>query len=198
MRLENKGNGEEYFIDLFEKWWHYPLLALTWFLPHKAYPIKQKENSAPVKVKFNAKTGLAMGFSFILGDVIRNMNIFTLPEEYYWIGQVLAYPISLIALIITWRYITNILRKKNMINFDKYYYVRLKVFSIKAFKTYFIRLIVIFISILALAETVKFDIFSMFIVLVVSLFLILLLSLTLGGSIGVISIDGDILKIDQY
>ena len=196
MQLVNKSSGEQYFIDLFEKWWQYPLLALTWFLPHKAYPIKQKENTAPVKVKFNAKMGLAMGFSFIFGDVIRNMNIFTLPEEYYWIGQVLAYPISLIALIITWRYITNRLRKKNMINFEKYYFVRLKVFSIKAFKTYFIRLIVIFISILALAETIKFDIFSMFIVLSVSLLLIVLLSLTLGSSIGIITIDGDKLQTE--
>lgn len=196
MQLVNKSNGEQYFIDLFEKWWHYPLLALTWFLPHKAYPIKQKVSSDPVKVKFNPKIGIAIGFSFILAEIVRSLNLFSLSKEYYWIGKVFAYPISLIALIITWRYITNTLRKKNMINFDKYYYVRLKVFSIKAFKTYFIRLIVIFISILALAETVKFDIFSMFIVLAVSLFSILLLSLTLGGSIGIITIDGDKLKTE--
>jgi len=65
MRLENKGNGDEYFIDLFEKWWHYPLLAFTWFLPHKAYPYKEKDGSVPAKFKFDAKMGLATGLSLI-------------------------------------------------------------------------------------------------------------------------------------
>lgn len=196
MRLINKSNGDQYFIDLFEKWWHYPLLALTWFLLHKAYPYKEKDISIPVKFKFNAKMGLAMGISFILGDVIRNKNIFTLPEEYHWIGPVIAYPLTLFALIITWRYFYNFLKKKNTINFNKYYYVRLKIFSIKAIKIYFIRLIVIIISMLVISEVVKYEIIGMIVVISISLFLIVLLSITLGGGIGVISIEGDVLKTE--
>lgn len=196
MRLINKSNGDQYFIDLFEKWWHYPLLALTWFLPHKAYPYKEKDISIPVKFKFNAKMGLATGFSFILGNVIRRMNLFTLPEEYYWIGQVIAYPLTLITLIITWRYFYNFLKQKNIINFDKFYYVRLNVFSIKAIKIYFIRLIVIIISLLVISEVVKYEIIGMIVVICISLFLIVLLSITLGGGIGVVSIEGDVLKTE--
>ncbi len=196
MRLVNKSSGEQYFVDLFEKWWHYPLLALTWFLPHKAYPYIEKDSSVPVKTKFDAKMGLATGFSFILGDIIRSMNLFTLTEEYYWIGKVFAYPLSLIALIITWRYFSNLLKKKDIINFEKYYYVRLRVFSFKAFKAYSIRLIFIYIAMLVVAETIKFDVFSMLIVLAVSLFFVVLLSLALGAGVGVTSIDGDKLKTE--
>ena len=107
MRLINKSSGEQYFIDLFEKWWHYPLLALTWFIPHKAYPYKKNNNSIPVKFKFDFKMGIVTGLSFILADIARNLKIFSFSEEYYWIGRVFAYPISLLALIITWRYFSN-------------------------------------------------------------------------------------------
>ena len=80
------------------------LLAFTWFLPHKAYPSKEKDSSAPTKFKFAANMGLVTGLSLILGNVKRSLNLFTLPEEYYWIRKFLTYPLSLLALIITWRY----------------------------------------------------------------------------------------------
>jgi len=196
MRLVNKSSGEVYFMDLFEKWWHYPLLALTWFLPHKAYPYKEKYNSVPAKFKFDAKMGLATGLTFIVGDIIRKMNLLNLSEEYNWIGKVFAYPLALIALIITWRLLSNSLREKNLINFDKYYYVRLKVFSFKAIKTYSIRLIIFYFSFLLLSESVTMDIFSMLIVIVGTLYFIVLTSIALLSGTWVISIEGDILKTE--
>jgi hypothetical protein len=196
MRLINKSSGEQYFIDLFEKWWHYPLLALTWFIPHKAYPYKKNNNSIPVKFKFDFKMGIVTGLSFILADIARNLKIFSFSEEYYWIGRVFAYPISLLALIITWRYFSNFLKKKNTINFDKYYIVRLRIFSFKSFKIYFIRLIVIFISMLVIAEVVKYELIGMIVVISISVFLIVLLSITLGGGIGVLSIEGEKLVVE--
>lgn len=195
MRLENKGNGDEYFIDLFEKWWHYPLLAFTWFLPHKAYPYKVKDGSVPAKFKFDAKMGLATGLSLILGNVIRSLNLFTLPEEFHWIGKVLAYPISLLALIIAWRYLSKFLKKKNSINFGKYYYFRLSIFSFKTFKIYFLKLLFIFLAMLLLTETVKSDFIGIIIVASVLLFIIVLITLALGAGVRDLEIDGNKIRI---
>jgi len=195
MRIVNKSSGEQYFVDLFEKWWHYPLLALTWFVPHKAYPYKDKDSSVPVKFKFDTKMGLAMGFSFIIGDIVRSMNLFTLPEEYHWIGKVLAYPISLLALIITWRYLSKLLKKKNTINFGEYYYFRLSIFSFKTFKIYFLKLLIICLVMLLLTETVKSDLIGIIIVATVLLFFIVLITLALGAGIRVLEIDGNKIRI---
>lgn len=49
MNLRNKKTGDQYFVDLFEKWWHYPLLGLTWFLPNNAYPYKDKDRIIPTR-----------------------------------------------------------------------------------------------------------------------------------------------------
>lgn len=194
MRLINKSNGDQYFIDLFEKWWHYPLLFLTWFFPHKAYPYKEKDRTIPTKFKFNAKMGLATGIIFILGDIIRKMNLMTLSEEYYWLGKVFAYPLALITLIIVWRILLNHLRKKDLIDFNKYYYVRINMFSLKAIKIYFMRFLVFYFMFMALPESVTMDIFSMLIVIIVSLYVIVLISIGFLNGTEVISIEGELLR----
>lgn len=53
MRLINKSSGDPYFKDLFEKWWLYPLLFLTWFLPHNAYQYKDKDRTIQTKFEFD-------------------------------------------------------------------------------------------------------------------------------------------------
>lgn len=59
MNLRNKKTGDQYFVDLFEKWWHYPLLGLTWFLPNNAYSYKEKDRTTPTKFKF---------YTYVLSD----------------------------------------------------------------------------------------------------------------------------------
>lgn len=194
MRLINKSNGDQYFIDLFEKWWHYPLLFLTWFFPHKAYPYKEKDRTIPTKFKFDAKMGLATGFIFILGDIIRKMNLMTLSEEYYWLGKVFAYPLALITLIIVWRILLNHLRKKDLIDFNKYYYVRINMFSLKAIKIYFMRFLVLYFMFMFLSESITLDVFSMFIVVIGTLYFVTLMSIGLVSGVGVISFEDELLK----
>lgn len=142
------------------------------------------------------KWGKQLALLFIVSDIIRKMNLLTLSEEYNWIGKVFAYPLALIALIITWRLLSNSLREKNVINFDKYYYVRLKVFSFKAIKTYSIRLIIFYFLFLLLSESVTMDIFSMFIMIIGTLYYIVLTSIALLSGTWVISIENDVLKIE--
>ena len=118
------------------------------------------------------------------------MNLMTLSKEYYWLGKVFAYPLALITLIIVWKILLNHLRKKDLIDFNKYYYVRINMFSLKAIKTYSIRLIVFYFMFMALPESVTMDIFSMLIVIIVSLYVIVLISIGFLNGTEFIFIEG--------
>lgn len=34
MYLKDLETNELYFVNIFEKWWHFLLLGFTWFIPH--------------------------------------------------------------------------------------------------------------------------------------------------------------------
>ena len=49
---------------------------------------------------------------------------------------------------------------------------------------------------LVIAEVVKYELIGMIVVISISVFLIVLLSITLGGGIGVLSIEGEKLVVE--
>ena len=40
MYIFDENTEKECFLNPFEKWWHYLLLFFAWFVPHKAYQVK--------------------------------------------------------------------------------------------------------------------------------------------------------------
>lgn len=196
MRLINKSNGDQYFIDLFEKWWHYPLLALTWFLPHNAYLLREKNTVEPQKIKFSVTMGLVTGFSFIIGDIIRRMGFKGVPVEYYWIGKVFAYPLSIALIILFYRWFVNVLKDRNRVNFEKQYKVQLSILSFQTLRKCAFKLITSFIFIIVLSKSLELNLIGMLLTLTVSCVLIVLFTLNVGIDVAVVSIEGDILKTE--
>jgi len=191
MILKNKTTEEQYFVGLYEKWWHYPLLGLTWFLPHKAYLLKEKDNPKPIKTKFSLGMGLATGLSFILGDVIRSMGLVGVPKEYQWIGKVLAYPISVILVLIIYKWYFNLLKKRDKVRFERSYNIQLNIFSFRTLKKIAFPLITSFVFIALLSESLEFDVFSLFIVAIVSSVIIVLFTIGAGAKVLIISVEGE-------
>lgn len=189
--IVRNSNNKQYFVKLFEKWWHYPLLGLTWFLPHKAYLLKDIDYSKSTKSKFSIWLGLATGVSFILGDIIRSMGIASIPTEYKWISKFLAYPVSILFVFIIYKWYFNLLKKRDRIEFKKSYTLQLNAFSFKTLKKIAFPLITSFVFIVLLSESLKFDVFSMFIVIIVSIVIIVLFTLSVGIKVLIVSIEGE-------
>jgi len=191
MLIKNKENGNQYFISLYEKWWQLPLLGLTWFLPHKAYLLKDIDNSKPIKTKFSVGMGIVTGVSFILGDIIRNMGIIGVPNDYQWFGKVLAYPVSIVLVLIIYKWYFNLLIKRDRVNFERSYKIQLNIFSFKILKKITFPLVTSFIFILLLSKSLEFDVFSMFIVIIVSLVIIVLFTLSIGIKVLIVSVEDE-------
>lgn len=196
MNLRNKKTGDQYFIDLFEKWWHFPLHGLTWFLPHNAYLLKNKNYSKPYKFKYSLGMGISAGLSFILGDLIRKINFVKVPTEYYWVGKVFAYPLIIVLIILTWKYLIYQLRIRNRVDFEKSYKVQLSILSINTISKCSFRLLVSFILILFLSETIKFDFIGMILMLIISCIFIITFTIGVGIDVPVLSTEGSELKPD--
>lgn len=196
MNLRNKKTGDQYFIDLFEKWWHFPFLGLTWFLPHNAYLLKNKNYSKPKKFKYSLGMGIASGLSFILGDLIRKINFVKVPTEYYWIGKVFAYPLIVVLMVLTWRYLVYQLRIRDRVDFEKSYKVQLNILSFNTLKKCLFRLITSFVLILFLSETIKFDIVGMILLIIITSIFIIIFTIGVGIDVDVISTEGSKLKTE--
>jgi len=60
MYLIDLETNQLYFVNIFDKWWYFPLLGFTWFFPHKAYLLEKK---VVVKQTSNNKhSGIKMGY----------------------------------------------------------------------------------------------------------------------------------------
>lgn len=191
MLIKNKENGNQYFINLYEKWWQFPLLGLTWFFPHKAYLLKDIDNSKPIKTKFSVGMGIVTGFSFILSDIIRNMGLIGVPQKYQWFGKVLAYPVSILLVMIIYKWYFNLLIKRDRVNFKRSYKIQLNIFSFKILKKITFPLVTSFIFILLLSKSLEFDVLSMFIVIIVSSVIIVLFTLSVGIKVLVVSVEDE-------
>jgi len=196
MNIRNSITGDRYFIDLFEKWWHFPLLGLTWFLPHKAYLVTGKENSKPGNAKFGVGVGVATGFGFILSDLIKNLGIMGIPVELHWIGKILAYPLSVLLVFIFYKWTINKIKERNRVNFYKSYSVHMNIFSYKIFRKCIFPLITSFAFIVILSESLVLDIFGMLIVILVSIVIIVLFTISIGVKVNVVSIEGEKLVVE--
>jgi len=191
MTLKNKMSNEVYFIDLFEKWWHYPLLGLTWFLPHKAYKISVKNNSKPNKFKFSIGMGIAMILGFIINDVLQKVNFIRLSSEYYWVGRVFAFFLLIISLVLFWKYMKHQVEKGKGVNFEKSYNIQLKIFSFNTIRKSAFRILMSIISINLLATSIEYNLYGMLITMFLSIVVILSSTIILGTEVEIISLDGD-------
>ncbi len=76
MFIRDVETNEQYYFDLYDKWWHYPLLGLSWFFTHKAY--LNEKPVPPGKLKIakvsGVAKGLAVGAGYIFSGFLRSIN----------------------------------------------------------------------------------------------------------------------------
>jgi len=188
--------NEQYYFDLYDKWWHYLFFGLSWFFPHKAY--LNEKPVPPGKLKIakvsGVSTGLAVGAGYILSSILQSIDTFKMPEEYYWLGPYFAYTFLVISLIVFWKLIINYSNKnvKKRINYDKCYHVRIKFYALDAIIHCYWKLFVSFIFAAAMSESIKYDFLGTFLIYIVCSFLFLLGSVSAGagGKVIIVSKEG--------
>lgn len=191
MNLKNKNTGDQYFIDLFEKWWHYPLLGLTWFLPHKAYKISVNINNNSKKFKFSTGMALAMAFGFIINRMLEKINFIEVSPNYYWIGRVFAYPICTLLMFTFWKYIKKLVTKGNRVDFGKAYFIKIKFYSLNTVRKCIFRFSISVISIFLLATSIEYNLYGMLISMLLSFVMLFSTTLIIGSEVEIISAEGD-------
>ena len=191
MNLRNKKTGDQYFVDLFEKWWHYPLLGLTWFFPHKAYKISVNVNNKSNNFKFSIWMALAMSFGFIINSILEKINFIGVLPDYYWIGRVLAYPICILLLFTFWKYIKKLVIKGNRVDFGKVYFIKIKIYSLNTIRKCIIRFSISVISIILLATSIEYSLYGMLITILLSIVMLLSTTLIIGSEVGIISVEDE-------
>lgn len=193
MRVKDISNGDEYFIDLYEKWWQYPLMPFTWFLKHKAYPYKEKDKTEPYKFKYDVKMALAGVFgSTILGDFVRKIDIVTIPSQYHLFIKYLVYPIAVYFTFIAWNFIKDMVKKRKVVKFNTHKYVRLKITSFNGVKKILYKTIAIVISFLFILESIRITLFGMFLISSIAMFILVLSSIIFGEGVGVVIINNEL------
>jgi len=110
MLIKHTSSEELYAFDLYESWWHYFMLELTWFFPHKAYKIQKIEISNKNKQtrKFGLMGDLAIVSGKIISDLLNKIDIYRIPKELLWISNLLIYPLLVLTIYVIWKIIRNI------------------------------------------------------------------------------------------
>ena len=196
MFIRDVETNEQYYFDLYDKWWHYPLLGLSWFFPHKAY--LNEKPVPPGKLKIakvsGVAKGLAVGAGYIFSGFLRSLNTFKMPEEYYWLGPYFAYIFLVISLIVFWKLFINYSNKnvKKRINYDTCYHVRIKFYALDAIIHCYWKLFVSFIFAAAMSESIKYDFLGTVLIYIVCSLLSLLGSVSAGagGKVIIVSKEG--------
>ena len=129
----NETKGEEYYFNLYEKWWHYFLLGFAYFVPHRAYKLTQypKKRLQDLSNRDWIRLSLGIGAVGILRDVFYfetstalEVNIFS----YLLIGYILVVLVT----IILWKASHS---KEVEINEKKYIDIKINLFSFNTFRT---------------------------------------------------------------
>lgn len=198
MIIKDQKSNEQYFLDLYEKWWHFLFLGFSWFLPHKAY--LHSKNVKVVEFEKQKKggigLGIAIGCGIIISSLLQTIKIYKIPEEFHWIGIFFVYPLVVISLMVLWKYIKKNANGKENINQNKYIIVKIKWNSIDSVVHCYPKLLLSLFFFALLVESIKFDLILIIVVVFLSGIFMLLVTITAGTDTIINSLDGKILKID--
>lgn len=195
MYIRNIETKEQYFLFLYESWWHYPLLGFTWFLEHNAYLIKDAKGSVKSTKISGLGVGLVLVLSMIIGNFIQEISIYKIPEQYYWIGEYLTYPLVVISIILIWKYMLS--HAIGLKDLDKEQVVRVKI-NYKSSKifSFLLKLVGSFALIAVIGESIRLDIIT-FALILVSMYILLILVIFFAGASTIMqSKDGRRFMID--
>ena len=133
MYIFDKSTEKEYFLNPFEKWWHYFLLVFAWFVPHKAYQVK---NYTRKKDKVANKKPLAesMGMVIVIMGVkligqFDDIILFRVNTVQAILSAIFLYASSVIAVFLYWKIKTEFSSAKEMkVSKDDYIDVKIDLF----------------------------------------------------------------------
>lgn len=197
MYLKDLETNELYFVNIFEKWWHFLLLGFTWFIPHKAFLLKKDVVVIQEKSKkySGIKTGILIGLSYSISDFLQSLDIYKFPEKYYWIWDLIAYPVIIIIIAVLWSYIIKYTNKARSVDYDSYKIVKIKFGSLRTILHSSWKFVVSFIFFLLVLESIKYNLILHFITLFGSGICILAFSYLVGFNVIIYSFDNHEFKI---
>jgi len=155
----NETTGEEYYFNLYEKWWHYFLLGFAYFIPHRLYKLKKfpKERVDSTKDISNNKdlnkwrNRCIITIPILVGILRVYQNIFIIdkPEEYVWLYGIVLY-LSVVATTAA----SYILLHSRETKYDKdiFITIRMKLFSFATLKAIIWHVIILVVTIIVLFE----------------------------------------------
>jgi len=132
MYVINETTGEEYYFNLYEKWWHYFLLGFAYFIPHRAYKLTQYPKKRLQDLSNRGiMISLGIGAIGILQDTLYFETSITL-EGYIVPYLLIGYMLVVLVTIILWNASHS---KKVEINKRKYIDIKINLFSFNTFRT---------------------------------------------------------------
>lgn len=197
MYLKDLETNELYFVNIFEKWWHFLFLGFTWFVPHKAFLLKKEVDAIQGKAKkyLGIKTGVLIGLSYSISDFLQSLNIYKVPEKYYWIWNLIAYPVLIVIIALLWHYIIKYTNRARSVDYDNSKIVKIKVGSLNTILHSSWKFVVSFIFVLIVLESIKFNLILQIIIVIVSGICILTLSFLTGINTIIYSLDNQKFKM---
>jgi len=129
----NETTGEEYYFNLYEKWWHYFLLGFAYFIPHRAYKLTHypKKRLREWRNRDWIMISLGIGAVRILRDIFY-FETSTALEVNIFSYLVIGYILIVLVTIILW----NVFRSREVeINKRKYIDIKINLFSFNTFRT---------------------------------------------------------------
>lgn len=199
MYIKDLETNEQYFMYLYDKWWHYLFLGLTWFVPHKAYLMKKKFNTnQETRSKYSGiKFGLLIGSGFFISDILQRLELYKVPEPYYWIWYLIVYPLIVLSTFISWQFILKITKNNRELDYDKVKIVKIRFFSLNAIIHCYWKLLISFVLILIIFESIKFDLIFIPIAVVIFNIFIFTFNLLAGFNTIIHSSDNRNFKVDD-
>ena len=197
MYLKDLETDELYFVNIFEKWWHFLLLGFTWFIPHKAFLLKKDVVVIQEKSKkySGIKTGILIGLSYSISDFLQSLDFYKVPEIYYWVWNIIAYPLIAITIAIFWNYILRITKGARSVDYDNSKIVKVKFVSLSTILHSSWKLVLSFIFVLLVFESIKFNLILLLITVFGSGICILTFSFFVGFNVTIYSSDNHKFKI---
>ena len=133
MYIYDESTEKEYFLNPFEKWWHYFLLVFAWFVPHKAYQVK---NYTRKKDKEKNKKLLAESMGMVIVTVVvklmgsfEEIIFFRVNTTLVVLHAISLYALSVIVVFIYWKIKMEFSSAKEMkVSKDNYIDVKIDLF----------------------------------------------------------------------
>ena len=187
----NETTGEEYYFNLYEKWWHYFLLGFAYFIPHRAYALAYCSTKKMKKWKNRDWIIMFSGVGII--KALQGVFHFEIPlalEDYIFSYIIIGYILVVLVTIILWKASYS---KEIEINRKKYIDIKINLFSFNTFRTIIWRTIgIIFCIIIPFElEVYNSDLIVLMICCVVMIAVVMILY---GQKVKLVLENGDIIK----